>query len=54
MDGMAGIGPLVHRVCIGIDMIFHGWGWMMLALSGRATGTTNLPGSYQRTRSVSA
>jgi uncharacterized membrane protein HdeD (DUF308 family) len=41
-------------LCIGIDMIFHGWGWTMLALAVRATGTASLPAAYQRTRSVSA
>lgn len=41
-------------MCIGIDMIFHGWGWIMLALAVRAAGSTDLPASYQRTRPVSA
>jgi len=30
-------------LCIGIDMIFHGWGWVMLALAyreGHRTGSS--------------
>lgn len=41
-------------MCIGIDMIFHGWGWVMLALAVRAVGSTDRPGSHQRTQPVSA
>lgn len=39
-------------MCIG--MIFHGWGWVMLTLAVRAVGSTDLPGSHQRTQPVSA
>jgi uncharacterized membrane protein HdeD (DUF308 family) len=41
-------------MCIGIDMIFHGWGWVMLSLALRTVRSTDLPVSHQGTRSVTA
>ena len=36
-------------MCIGIDMLFHGWGWIMLALAARAAGPTDLSASQPDT-----
>jgi uncharacterized membrane protein HdeD (DUF308 family) len=41
-------------MCVGIDMVFHGWAWVMLALAVRTARSTDLPASHQGTRSVSA
>jgi uncharacterized membrane protein HdeD (DUF308 family) len=34
-------------MCIGIDMIFHGWAWLMLALAVRAGRSSALSVSHQ-------
>lgn len=37
-------------MCIGIDMIFHGWGWIMLALAARAGRPTDHSAVHQGPR----
>ena len=39
-------------MCIGIDMIFHGWGWVMLALASRAGRPNDHPAMHQGTRPI--
>lgn len=39
-------------MCIGIDMIFHGWGWVMLASALRAARPTDHSALHQGTRAI--
>ncbi|MGH9785382.1 MAG: HdeD family acid-resistance protein [Terriglobia bacterium] len=41
-------------MCIGIDMIFHGWAWVMLALAARAARPTEFQASQRDTRTADA
>lgn len=39
-------------MCIGIDMIFHGWGWVMLALALRPARPKDHSALHQGTRAI--
>jgi uncharacterized membrane protein HdeD (DUF308 family) len=39
-------------MCIGIDMIFHGWGWVMLALALRTARPNDYSALHQKTRAI--
>ena len=41
-------------MCIGIDMVFNGWGWVMMALAAHAAPPSDLSMSHTGTRTAGA